>query len=158
MGNVLLIGVLLILAVVLLLVELLVLPGITVAGVAGVVLLAGAVFLSYSIYGTLVGHLVLGMSLFVALVIVVYALRAGTWKRISLNAELTGKVNTINKDLIAPGNIGLTLTRLNPMGKVSVNGEVLEARSEDGLLDVGIQVVVVRILESGIVVKPKEEE
>jgi hypothetical protein len=34
--------------------------GISVAGVAGFLLLAGAVFLSYSIYGALVGHIVLG--------------------------------------------------------------------------------------------------
>ena len=98
--------------------ELLVLPGITVAGVVGVLLLGGAVFLSYSIYGVVVGHLVLGTSLFVLVVMVVYALRAKTWKRISLSAEVTGRVNTFDKDNVAPGDTGKTLTRLNPMGKV----------------------------------------
>jgi len=157
MGKILLIGVLLLLGVIMLLVELLVLPGISVAGVAGFLLLAGAVFLSYSIYGALTGHIVLGITLFITVVMAVYALRARTWKRISLDAEVSGRVNTFDRDKIAPGDSGKALTRLNPVGKVVVNGLILEARSEEGLLDEGTLVEVVRLLDSSIVVKPKSE-
>lgn len=157
MGKIVLIALMLVLAVVMLLLELLVLPGITVAGIAGVLLLAGAVVLSYTTYGLIAGHIVLGISLLLAVILTVYALRARTWKRISLQTELTGKVNLIDKAHLHPGDSGRTITRLNPMGKVMVNGQVLEARSEDGLVDQEQEIVVVRVLESGIVVKLKSE-
>jgi hypothetical protein len=40
---------------------------------------------------------------------------------------------------------------------VVVNGLILEARSEEGLLDEGTLIEVVRLLDSSIVVKPKSE-
>lgn len=141
--------------IILLLLEVLVIPGTTVVGLAGAGLIGTGIFFTFADYGVLIGSLVLFATLVVSIVSVVMALRSKTWKRAALNAEIDGKVNVINAELIHVGDEGLTISRLNPVGKALFNGEYYEVVSKDNLIDPNTAVMVVKIEGNKIIVKQK---
>jgi membrane-bound ClpP family serine protease len=83
-------------------------------------------------------------------------LKSGTWKRVMLTSEIDGKVDLIHKDegKIKAGDLGVTVTRLNPVGKVIVNGEYYEAKSQDKLIDQNIEIEVIIVESNRLIVKP----
>jgi membrane-bound ClpP family serine protease len=147
--------VLVLLGILLFLIEFLIVPGITIAGIGAVILMASGVYLAFDNYGNQVGFFVLLATLFVSVVILTFALRAGTWKRIMLNTNIDGIANEAPpEDAIKPGDKGLTLTRLAPIGKIKVNDIVMEGKSVAGFVDPGVQVEIEKISGSQAIVKP----
>ena len=53
------------------------------------------------------------------------------------------------------GDVGCTISRVAPMGKVLVNGEEYEAKYRNGFLDKGENVVIVEIEGTVLVVESK---
>jgi len=96
---------LIILGVVLILLEIFVIPGATISGIGGLILLGTGVYFSYDVFGTVVGHYtLLGAILFIILIFY-YALRSGTWKRVSLNKSITSKIESIDELNVKPGDL-----------------------------------------------------
>ena len=60
-----------------------------------------------------------------------------------LDKTVTGQVNDNLADREIAGQEGVTLTRLNPTGRVSIGGQTYEAFSEDGYAEAGQPVTVV---------------
>lgn len=138
---------------VLFLLEFLVIPGISIAGIGALVLMAISVYLSFSLFGTTTGVLVLigvlaSMSLVIAL-----SFRSKTWRRVSLQTQVNSKTNEIEGYGIVPGDKGVTITRLAPVGMVQIGEHRLEGHSEGPFIDQQCQVVVIRIEPSYVVVK-----
>lgn len=146
---------LILLGLILIILELFVIPGITVAGVAGFVFTAAGIFLAYRAFGKDVGHLSLGLSLLSFIVMLVLALRTGTWNKLMLTTEVASTVEPISNELIQEGDCGVTITRLNPAGKVRVNGLTMEARCPDQFVDPESEVVVCKVYKNYIIVKLK---
>lgn len=151
--NILIILFLIFLGIVLLLIEFTILPGITIAGVGGFLLFAYSIYLAFTSYGTLAGFLTLGFVMIVAPTIVVFFFKGKTGKKLVLDAIITGVANQID-DKIKVGDIGITIGRLAPMGKIKVNNEVVEVKSTGSFIDPGEKVRIIEIEKSLITVEP----
>lgn len=152
--NFLIILFLIILGIILLLIEFTILPGITVAGVGGFLLFVYSVYLAFSSYGNLVGFLTLAFVLIASPLLVLLVFKGKSGKKMLLSAVVSGVANEINQEKVKIGDIGVTIGRLAPMGKIKVNEEVVEVRSTGAFIDPGEQVRIIHIEKSLITVEP----
>jgi len=131
------IGILILVTLVLVFFEVL-LPG-GILGVLAAVSLLIATWLGFSDYGFIGGASVfLGSLIMVALLLFVeFKLLAKTsyGKKFFLDASIEGRSNKAQADESIIGKEGIALTRLNPSGKVSIDGKSYEAYSQDGFLE-----------------------
>lgn len=152
--NLLIIVFLIFLGIVLLLIEFTILPGITIAGIGGLLLFAYSIYLAFTSYGTLVGFITLGFVLIVSPVLVVKLFKGRSGKKMVLHTVLSGFTNEINEEKVKIGDIGITVGRLAPMGKIKVNDEVVEVKSTGTFIDPGEKVRIIHIEKSLITVEP----
>lgn len=151
--------VLIILGIFLFIVEFLLVPGVTIAGIGGAILMGVAVFTAYKTHGAAVGNYTLLATLILTVGGFAYALRARTWKRLMLNKDIDGKVEVGLEDgKVRAGDHGEALTRMAPVGKVLINGIIVEGKSQQGFLDQKTPVEVVKVLNTQIIVKPIKKE
>ena len=92
------------------------------------------------------------MNIVLLVSLIVWVLRAKTWKRMALETKIDTKA--INDSVLAVGDKGRTLTRLAPMGSARFGDFVIEVKAIEGLLDPNIDVEVVLIEDNKIYVKP----
>lgn len=71
----------------------------------------------------------------------------------SLHAQIDSKVESDEKQHVHVGDKGITVSRLAPIGKVKVNGVVVEAKVEGGFLDENTPVEIVKIFNTNVLVK-----
>ncbi len=145
---------LILLGLLMLLLELLVIPGATITGIAGAGMLVGAIYLTYCTYGTSAGHLtVLGTIVFLFLTFV-FALKSNTWKRLMLSKKIESKATEETVEtLVHIGDTGKSISRLAPMGKALINGNFIEVKAENILIDENQDIEVVKIEQNQIIVK-----
>ncbi len=149
--------VLLILAGVLLfLLEFLVVPGVTIAGIGGLLFFSGAVYLAFENLGATAGIIVLIVVVVVIIFALIYGLRAKTWTRISLGTQIKSKVSDVKALQIDIGDIGITLTRLGPIGKVKIGDIRCEGQSIGPYIDENTEIEVVQVKTNHVIVKTKE--
>ncbi len=150
---------LIILGIILFLIEFLLVPGITVAGIGGAILMIGGVIMAYHFHGTAAGNYTLIGTAVASFITIYFVLKTKTWNRIMLKTSIDGKVNVVEKENpnVKVGDIGETVTRLNPMGRVLVNGENFEGKSEDKFIDQRSIVEVTKVLSNKIIVKLKTD-
>lgn len=148
--------ILILLGLLLLLVEILLLPGINVAGVAGLILMAVGVYFAYDRLGTASGHIALAIAAVLSVVMLVFVLRAGTWKRVTLNESIDSKAGVDYNQLVKVGDEGKTISRLAPMGKAVINNQTVEVAAQGELIDPHVAIVVVKVEENKIIVKLKQ--
>lgn len=151
--DILIILFLIFLGIVLLLIEFTILPGISIAGIGGILLFGYSIYLAFIHYGPLAGFLTLGFVVVVAPLLVVLVFKGKTGKKMVLSTTITGVANQID-DKIKVGDLGVTIGRLAPMGKIRVNGEVVEVRSTGAYVDPGESVRIIEIEKSQITVEP----
>ena len=164
--EMLIIAFLMVVAIVLILLEIFMLPGITVAGVGGFLFAAGGLFYAYSV-STPIGNVTLAVSsddtanVTLAVSSLVFAasfiwlLRSKSFNRVALKTDIDSKLVS-SRDLgIVPGDEGLTLSRLAPIGKARINGITVEAKSMDELIDENTPVEVIRVDGYNVIVKIK---
>ena len=150
--EMLIIAFLMVVAIVLILLEIFMLPGITVAGVGGFLFAAGGLFYAYSV-STPIGTLAVSSLVFAASFI--WLLRSKSFNRVALKTDIDSKLVS-SRDLgIVPGDEGLTLSRLAPIGKARINGITVEAKSMDELIDENTPVEVIRVDGYNVIVKIK---
>lgn len=145
---------LIVLGVILFFVEFLIVPGVTIAGIAGAILIFIGIYFGYKDFGTPTGHYILLATAGVSIFSVILMLRAGTWEKIMLNSKIEGKTSSSLENEINIGDIGETVTRLNPYGKIFLNEKYYEAKSSSSYIDPKTKVQVKKIERSYIIVKP----
>lgn len=147
---------LMVVAIVLILLEIFLLPGITVAGVGGFIFAAGGLIYAYTI-SSFVGNMTVLASVAVFAVAFFWLLRSNSFSRVALKTDVDSRL-TSSRDLgIKPGDEGMTLSRLAPIGKARINGIIVEARSLDELIDEHTPIVVMRVDGCNVVVQVKKE-
>ena len=151
--SILVILLLIFLGIVLLLIEFTILPGITIAGIGGVLLFAYSIYMAFTTFGPLAGFLTLGFVVIVAPLLVVWLFQGRAGKRLVLSTTITGVANQVDEK-VKVGDIGVTIGRLAPMGKIRVNGEVVEVKSTGAFVDPGESVRIIQIEKSQITVEP----
>ena len=143
------------LGILLFLIEFLLIPGITIAGIGGAILTIGGIYLAFTVHGTQTGTIVLISTLVVTFLIFGISLRSKTWNKAMLTTNIDGKMNLIpGEDKIKPGDIGISVTRLAPMGTIKINDIIIEAKSESGFVDPKTKIEIVKVTSSQIIVKP----
>lgn len=144
--------------IVLFLLEFLVVPGVTVAGIGGLLFMGGAVYMAFENFDTTTGLLVLGAVLVIIIISLIFALRAKTWKKISLKTEVDSKVTEVHDSGLVIGDQGIALTRLNPIGSVLINEQKLEGHSQGQLIREKTAVEVIKVAHTYVIVKPLEKK
>lgn len=152
--NLLIILFLIFLGIVLLLIEFTILPGITIAGVGGVLLFGYSIYLAFVSYGNLVGFLTLAFVLLFSPILIFRLFKGKSGKKMMLKTVLKGFANEINQEKVKVGDVGVTIGRLAPMGKIKVNDEVVEVKSTGNFVDPGEKVRIIQIDKSLITVEP----
>lgn len=152
--NLIIILFLILLGIVLLLIEFTILPGITIAGVGGFMLFAYSIYLAFTSYGNLAGFLTLAFVLIMSPLLIIWLFNGKSGKKMMLKTVLRGVANEINEEKVKIGDIGITVGRLAPMGKIKVNEEVVEVKSTGTFVDPGEKVRIIHIEKSLITVEP----
>jgi len=146
---------LIIIGLIFLILEILVVPGTTVVGIVGFILMGIGLWQTYIVYGTPIGHYVLGGSMLLTIGALGLSLRSKTWNRAMLHTSIDSKANVYDLAKINIGDAGTTVSRLAPMGKAIINDEYYEVRSSGEFLDQETEVIVTKIEFNKIYVKPK---
>jgi membrane-bound ClpP family serine protease len=133
--------------------EILVIPGIGVVGIMGAAMIIFAIISAYGISPNH-GHIALVSSFALSVALIYISIKTKTWQRISLSHEIEGRVNT-REVLVSEGETGVTISRLNPMGKALINENLYEVESKEGYISENKEIVVVKATPSKITVKLK---
>jgi membrane-bound ClpP family serine protease len=137
----------------LLLLEVLVIPGVGVVGFFGFGLIVYSIWVSFANHGTTAGFFTTVATFLASALVIWLALRSKTWRRISLNTDITAKVNVNDPNDLAPGDTGVSVGRIAPMGKAMVNGKYFEVKSGGAFIDQGKELLVTRIDGNQVYVK-----
>lgn len=147
------------LGIIFLLAEIFLLPGITISGIAGFIFLIGGIAYAYMYMGNMAGNMTLIISAFLIMGSFLYFIKSKSLRRISLTTNIDSKVDMSDLQKIKVGDVGITQSRLNPMGKVFINDLTVEAKSIDGqMIDEDTEVIVNKIDWANIIVSIKINE
>ena len=139
----------------LLFLEFFVIPGMTVAGIGGLIFSVAGISMVYSNYGIATGNIVLISTVIFAIILFIISFKSGTWDRLMLKSAVTGQVETVEENSIQPGDTGITITRMNPVGKVKVKDQIIEAKCPGQFVDPNTEVIVKEVFKTYIIVKQK---
>jgi membrane-bound ClpP family serine protease len=133
--------------------EVYLIPGISVAGVASVLCLIAGIWFAYSKLGPVAGTLTLGLSMLALGGILYWFFRSKTLDRMALKSEIDSKTEPFRGLDVQPGDKGVTISRLAPIGKILINGKPIEGRSENEMIDQNTQVEVVEVGTYNVLVR-----
>lgn len=145
--------ILLLLGILFFLLELFLIPGISLAGIAGTLFMGGAIYYAYSQIGSSAGHLTVVSSVVLLAITIWIFVRSKALEKMSLKAEIKGKNDPLENMIINKGDLGVSQSRLAPMGKVKVNGHIVEAKTNDDFIDPGVEVRVLEVYNTNILVE-----
>ena len=151
--DILIITMLIIAAVILFLVELFVIPSISIAGflAGGCVIFAN--YYAFSYMGTTAGIITLIISAIACIGSLILFMRSKTLDKIALKKNITSKVDRSAEAKVKIGDTGITTTRLALIGYAEINGDIVEVKSTDGLMDEKTPIIVNRITDGTILVE-----
>ncbi|OEK05447.1 NfeD family protein [Roseivirga misakiensis] len=144
---------LILIGLVLVVVELIFIPGTTIFGILGALLVAVGVYFTYENYGNTTGTYVFIGSAVAGGGLLIYGLKAKTWKRFALGSQINSKVKEGYVDALRLDMSGLAQSDLKPIGKAEFDGKTYEVSSQGDLIDAGSTVRIVRINGNKIIVK-----
>lgn len=146
------------LGVLFLLIEFFLLPGISIAGIAGAIFLIGGIIYSYIFLGNTAGTITLAASALLLAGSFGWLLRSKSLRKIALETNIDDTVDNSELKKINIGDTGITLSRLNPIGKIMINDVTAEGKSFDGeFIDEDMEIEVVKIETYNVLVTKKEE-
>ncbi|WP_295937399.1 NfeD family protein [uncultured Alistipes sp.] len=134
--------------------ELVLLPGISIGALLALVCYGSSIYLAFENYGPVTGGLVIAVILVLSLIATVISLRAKTWQRFSLKQKINSSSMPATPDQeLKIGDRGTTVSRLSPMGKIDVDGQIYEAKSTGAYVDPQQEVEVVGFENFSVIVK-----
>ena len=142
---------LILLGLLLVLAEILLIPGVGIAGVLGLLAMGGSCSYAFMEMGNMTGIIVTSVNAVLLVALIIWVLRAQTWKRLSLETNIDSKA-VVPEVEVSVGDKGRSVTRLAPMGTVRFGDNSLEVTSMEGLIDPGMDVQVVAIEDAKIYV------
>ena len=141
-------------AVILFLVELFVIPGISLAGISALVCIIYANYYAFANLGTGAGFITLIISGIACIGSLVWFMRSKTLDKLALKKDITSKIDRSAAEKVKVGDTGITITRLAQIGNAEINGNIIEVKSMDGLLNEKTPIVVNRITD-GIIFRQR---
>lgn len=145
--------ILLVVGIIFFLIEIFLLPGFSIAGIVGGVFVGAAVFCAYAYIGATAGTITLIGSVILLGVAIWLFMRSRMLEKMSLNTDIDAKIEPLKGLDIKAGDKGRTMSRLAPMGKVRINGAVVEAKTNDDFIDQEEDVVVLQVYNTNVLVE-----
>lgn len=139
---------------ILVLAEILIIPGVGIAGILGLLSMGGSCFYAFHEMGNTAGAIVTAVNAVLLVALVVWVLRAKTWKRMALDTNIDSKAVDSGEEALVVGDRGRTVTRLAPMGTVRFGNRTFEAKALEGMIDQETEVEIVLMEDNRIYVKP----
>ena len=134
---------LIILGMLFLVAELLLFPGRSIGGILAMACYGGAIWYAFDALSVTAGIWTIVAVAVLSLLSLIFSLRAKTWQRLALKQEIDSVSMPNPESEVAIGAVGVSISRLSPMGKVEVNGKTFEAKSADVFIDQRSKVEVV---------------
>lgn len=145
--------VLLALAILLLILEMFFLPGLSVAGFMSVLFYGVALYYAFVHIGTAAGVMTLVVAIAATIFLIWYFMRSRTLDKMSLHTNIDATAPTEVASTVNIGDEGISLSRLNPMGRVLVGDTTVEARAYD-YIEENTPIKIVKVERTVIVVEP----
>lgn len=148
--------IIIVLGIILLLLEFLIFPGVTVFGIGGFLFILFGIGAAYYYHGVQTGNYALLITIVLSLITIVFMFKQKTWKKIGLESNIVSRNVPFDTEKIHKGDKGKTVTRLAPIGKVIINDVICEGKSLSGFIDENTEIIVIKVLQTQIIVKPKK--
>ncbi len=145
---------LIVLGLVLIIIEIIFVPGTTFVGVGGFVFLVIGIFLSFKYFGRETGWTIVGISSVISGGLFYYSFKANVWSRFALKSTIDSKVNEGDLDHLRPGQEGITISALRPVGKAELLNKLFEVKTSGEYVDTGTRIRIIKILSNQIIVEP----
>ncbi len=129
----------------LIIVEIIFVPGTTIVGILGLLCVFAGLAYGFSTFGAPMGWGITGVTVLITTIAIVISLKSGVWKRFALNNTMESKVNEHLPIDIKPGEEGITLSALRPIGNAEFGNEKMEVTTLGELVDSGSKVKVTHI-------------
>lgn len=155
--DILIIAALILIGLLLVIIELFFLPGVTIAGISALLFFGGSVYYAFAI-SSAAGIITTIISVIVCIGGVLAFMRSRVMNKITLEASINSVVPTSVPHNIKVGDKGITISRLNPMGRVMINGYETEGRAREAFLDENTEIEVERIENTVVIVKQIKKE
>ncbi|GHT62718.1 hypothetical protein FACS189451_07740 [Bacteroidia bacterium] len=151
--DVIIIVVLCIIGILLILAEIFLIPGLTITAIAGAAFSIAGIYYAFKSYGAWGGSITLVSTLAIIGVAFVYLVKSKTLdKTISLQTDIDSTVASGDLLNVSVGDEGISISRLNPMGKVRVNNITMEAKTFGEFVDENTKIVVLKVSSTQLVV------
>lgn len=134
-------------------VEVFLIPGISVAGIAGLICLVVGIVLAYSNHGMAVGTWTLAGSSVTLGLMLYWFYRSKTLDKMSLKSQIDSKTEPFQGLDVKPGDTGVTISRLAPIGRILIDGKTIEGRSENEMIDPNTPVEVIEVGSYNVLVR-----
>lgn len=138
----------------LIIVEVVFIPGTTVVGLLGLIFTIVGIAFSYSYFGNEVGFYVMLGTGIVSSGALYLSFRKGAWNKFSHKSSIDSKVNEGMAEVLSPGEEGVAISVLRPMGSAEFNGKIFEVKTTGDYIANGVKVKIVKIRSNEIVVEP----
>ncbi|MEQ8520071.1 MAG: NfeD family protein [Cytophagales bacterium] len=139
----------------LLIVELIFIPGTTIFGIVGFACLLFGIYMGYENFGTSTGTIILISTLLVSIAFVVFSLRSKSWDKFALKSSSVSRFNEEQKINLQVGQEGVSISYLRPSGKAEFGDLEYEVFAHDEFITSGTRIVIEKIDNRKIFVKPK---
>ncbi|MFZ2905548.1 MAG: NfeD family protein [Cyclobacteriaceae bacterium] len=138
----------------LIIVEIVFIPGTTVVGFLGLILAVVGIVFSYSYYGSETGfYVLLGTGLASAAALYL-SFRKGAWNKFSHKTAIDSKVNEGLTDHLNPGEEGISVSALRPMGSAEFSGKIFEVKTNGEYVSNGTKIKIIKVQANNILVEP----
>jgi membrane-bound ClpP family serine protease len=142
--DILIVIVLCVLGILLILVEIFLIPGLTITAFAGAAFSIGGIYYAFRSLGVTAGIITLLAVVAAIGFAFIYLVKSKALERIALKTDIDSTVAAKELTGISEGDEGITVSRLNPIGKVRVNNITMEAKTISGFIDENTAIKVIK--------------
>lgn len=143
--DVVIVIVLCLIGVILILAEIFLIPGLTITAIGGAAFSIGGIYYAFRSLGTTAGIITLIAVVASIGIAFVYLIKSKALDNIALKTNISSTVAARELPDISEGDKGVSISRLNPMGKVRVNNITMEAKTLGEFIDENTPVTVIKI-------------
>jgi len=150
--DILIVIVLCLIGIILILVEIFLIPGLTITAIAGAAFSIGGIYYAFRNLGATAGIITLLLLITIIAIAFIYLIKSKALDSIALKTNLKSTVADKELSGISEGDTGISVSRLNPMGKVRVNNITMEAKTLGGFIDENTAIKVIKVSPSQLIV------
>ena len=154
--DIIIVIVLCLIGILLIMVEIFLIPGLTITGIGGAAFSIGGIYYAFRYLGTTAGVITLvSVGLLIGIAFI-YLVKSKALDSIALKTDINSTVAAKELTDISEGDTGITISRLNPIGKVRVNNITMEAKTLSEFIDENTAITVIKVFPTQLIVKTNE--